>query len=1141
MLNSFATVDVPLSPAQALRVNEVCDRFEAAWKAAGPGEPGPRIEDHLADAPEAGRALLLRHLILLDVDYRRLRGEKPAAPEYADRFPSLGRHFLAEAIAPPTQESDPVPEGPVTPRPGGDEVSQVATTVLTPPFEPQLRSDRYVIRRYHAHGGIGEVWLADDAEIGRQVALKRLRHKREGQQERFLVEAQITGQLEHPGIVPVHDLGVDKDGRPFYVMSFIHGRTLKEVLDEYHAGGATSGDSREVQFARLLEVFVKVCQAVAYAHHRGVVHRDLKPDNVMLGPFGEALVLDWGLAKVRNQPEPGAGLPPVHPTYSSGSTATEAGTVMGSPSYMPPEVAEGRAAGADDQTDVYLLGATLYHILTGSPPRQGSSHQEMVELARTVTPPPPRRLKADVPRALEAICQKAMTRRKQERYGSALALAQDVERYLAGAPVSVYREPLPVRAWRWCRWHRRALTRAATAALGLAVVAVAAVVVHEVRQGAEQKVREAQARAAQAERDAAEAEAKNKEAERQTEQRRRREQARLDLGTFRRLAEERYFHAPGATPVGEAIRSADGRRLAYFDSGRGQKAAREAVELADRLGREMDELGMRDDRAALDKELHDLLLVMAQARTRQSPGRKAAVEILDSLKRAEDLRGPSLSVCRLRARCYRALGEAARAGEEEGRAKGLAPTPLDHFLQAEEYRARAFEPAETSGDDLAWRPSPELLDKALAEYRLALWDEPNHFWCHLQLGRCYLARDQGPEALEALGTCIALRPEAPWGYSARGLALGLMRRYDEGEADLERALARDPKFHPARLHRGVLAWLQGKSEQALDDFAAVLNLPEDQRLTEAAYYRGKLRVQRREYAEALVDFDRVAKDDPSFRLVYLSRAQVHFLRGDDSRGLTDLTTFLDLGRTKPFDPKDPQLLARRGRLLTGLVPRWGLSPADTVAKLKLAREELRAAQRLGERSAELFDDLGSVAELLARVEPRPGAWDEALAAYQQSLATAAPDLAVKVHTKRGWIYAQSLDPPQYDKARDDFAAALRLGPTHADAHAGLGFVRALQKALSEALHEAAEALCHGSDDYLLLHNVACVYAVLSQIDEGQAKPHQDLAMDLLRRAVALWRQGGTGLSEVEAIRWDPALRPLSRRPDFQKLVTEEGP
>jgi serine/threonine-protein kinase len=211
--------------------------------------------------------------------------------------------------------------------------------VQPPSFRPQLRSERYVVSGFHARGGVGEVWMAEDAEIGRTVALKRLRPNREALKDRFLLEAQVTGQLEHPGIVPVHDLGIDQEGRPFYVMSFVHARTLKDVLAEHHGDVRPGAESREVESARLLEIFVKVCHAVAYAHHRGVLHRDVKPENIMLGPFGEVLVLDWGMAKLRCQPQPAEGSRPVQLTGSSGSTETEAGTVLGSPPYMPPEAA----------------------------------------------------------------------------------------------------------------------------------------------------------------------------------------------------------------------------------------------------------------------------------------------------------------------------------------------------------------------------------------------------------------------------------------------------------------------------------------------------------------------------------------------------------------------------------------------------------------------------------------------------------------------------------------------------------------------------------------------------------------------------------------------------------------------------------
>ena len=219
--------------------------------------------------------------------------------------------------------------------------------------------------------------------------------------------------------MPVHDLGVDDKGRPFYVMTFIHGSTLKKAIDEYHAAKPTDKEPPEVKLCKLLEIFVKICQTIAYAHSRGVIHRDLKPDNVMIGAYGETLVIDWGLAKLRGQPEGTGSLSPVRLSYGKDSSQTQHGVVMGSPQYMAPEVAEGLGAVADERTDLYLLGATLYAILTGKAPRHGGSHTEIIQLAKTVPPPPPRQIKKDVPRTLDAICQKAMAHRKEERYGSA--------------------------------------------------------------------------------------------------------------------------------------------------------------------------------------------------------------------------------------------------------------------------------------------------------------------------------------------------------------------------------------------------------------------------------------------------------------------------------------------------------------------------------------------------------------------------------------------------------------------------------------------------------------------------------------------------------------------------------------------------
>jgi tetratricopeptide (TPR) repeat protein/tRNA A-37 threonylcarbamoyl transferase component Bud32 len=321
-----------------------------------------------------------------------------------------------------------------------------------------------------------------DGSLGREVALKELRPDRAdpGFWGRFVREAQVTGQLEHPGIVPVYEVGRrPEDNQPFYTMRFVRGRTLKDAIAAYHQR-SKSKEAGPLELRELLGAFVQVCQAVGYAHSRGVLHRDLKPHNVALGDYGEVMVLDWGLAKVLS--EPGAagadastlGLP-VAPTAEQ--EPTQAGAVLGTPPYMAPEQAGGRLDLIDARTDVYGLGAVLYHLLTGEPPFGGKDTPEV--LGRVLSDPPrrPRELIGDVPRALEAVCLQALAKRREDRYPSAKALAEEVVRWLADAPVSAYRDPLTVQLTRWARRHRTAVTTGAalllTAALALAVGLVA--------------------------------------------------------------------------------------------------------------------------------------------------------------------------------------------------------------------------------------------------------------------------------------------------------------------------------------------------------------------------------------------------------------------------------------------------------------------------------------------------------------------------------------------------------------------------------------------------------------------------------------------------------------------------------------------
>jgi serine/threonine-protein kinase len=338
---------------------------------------------------------------------------------------------------------------------------------------------RYRPLRFLDRGGLGELYIALDEELRREVALKRLR--RQGQWDReqqtcFLVEAEITGKLEHPGVVPVYGMGRDAQGQPYYAMRFIRGQTLDQAVEEFHrvkTAGQTAGD-RSLAFQKLVRSILSVCQTVAYAHSRRVIHRDIKPQNIMLGKYGENLLVDWGLAKLLRQPENAA--PSAEDSVSVVVAAkveqTAAGRIKGSPAYMSPEQAAGKVEEVRTASDIYSLGATLYKLLTGLPPVQGQTLSEILEKVKAGHFPPPRQVNPAVPPALEAVCLKAMRLRPQDRYASALALAEDIEHWLADEPVSAGREPLAVRA-RW--WLRRHQTGATAAVVGLVVTVVAAV------------------------------------------------------------------------------------------------------------------------------------------------------------------------------------------------------------------------------------------------------------------------------------------------------------------------------------------------------------------------------------------------------------------------------------------------------------------------------------------------------------------------------------------------------------------------------------------------------------------------------------------------------------------------------------------
>lgn len=271
--------------------------------------------------------------------------------------------------------------------------------------EPDFSATKYKFVKELGRGGMGVVCLAEDRELDRLVAIKVLNTPdiSEDLRTRMIREAQIIARLEHPGIVPVHDVGTLPDGRIFYAMKYVRGSRL----DEYAAQGAPLRD--------LLRKFQSICDAVAFAHAHGVIHRDLKPQNIMIGSFGEVLVLDWGVAKIRDDP------------HSSAFHETMEGTVIGTRHFMSPEQARGEIDQLDERSDIYALGAILYFLLNDQP---------------------------KVSKAANAIVAKAMATVKENRYTSASDLSADIAHLLDDEPVSAYRENAFERTSRWVSKNR---------------------------------------------------------------------------------------------------------------------------------------------------------------------------------------------------------------------------------------------------------------------------------------------------------------------------------------------------------------------------------------------------------------------------------------------------------------------------------------------------------------------------------------------------------------------------------------------------------------------------------------------------------------------------------------------------------------
>lgn len=981
---------------------------------------------------------------------------------------------------------------------------------------PALDGDRYELTDFVARGGIGEVWQADDMRLGRGVALKSLRRGRETMRARFILEAELTGRLEHPGVVPIHDLALDRNDEPYYVMKFVRGRSMKDMIKDYFGkskkkkkkeaqidDAPATVESRQLMFQRLLDSFVSLCETIGYAHQHGIIHRDIKPENVMVGEFGETLVLDWGLAKDKSAPEEKvSSLSDIH--LSSTGTETQAGSVMGSPGYMAPELVEGEAHIADERTDIYLLGASLYEILTSKAPHHSGSLTGMLDRARQGVPDPPKDHNPNAPKVLVAICLKAMQKAREDRYVSAMDVAQDVRRYLAGEPVSAYQENLFEQSIRWAKKHRVMLSRTAAGLVLASVLWFAWSLRSENQQLAAI------------------------------------EQARTDVAQFEKLADEAQYFAATSDRLDDST--------PYYDPAVAQQAADEALKISATWGSQLDGLPLNEMRESVGETLHGLLLITVQSRLSDvgdvdDRAAAATEELRGLLRQAVALKGESTASNRLSAALDQSItsGPAGKDDSKSGTSPALSDetsnrnqTALDHFLNAEELRRRASRSGSTDGDE--WNAHEELLEQAIAGYREAIRLRTSDFWSHFQMGRCYLSLGRYSESVETLGACVALRPDSPWSYSARGLALAMLNRFDEAIADLDRAIELDNEFLPAKLNRGVTYWLAGQRDTAETEFTALLDTADDSQVAEAAYYRAALRWDAGDAAAALADLNTVLAARPKFPAALLLLCRISYLTGEVDQAKQHLNAWLEVNSAdsnttsndSSFDADGWKACYERARFLRRLTS--SSIPAgielDRKKLLTLALAELQEAIKQGGDSAELYSETGSVLELF-------GAAEDAYAAYSKSLAIKPDDDALLV--KRGWLQALRLG--NGDGAIADFEAALKANPENAEAHSAHGFLLALRNPSADAEQAALRAILHGAGDYLILHNVACIYAELAVALPDESAAYEQSALDILERGLQLWKKGNrSGPNAIQLASQESSFRNLSKRPSFKTLL-----
>jgi tetratricopeptide (TPR) repeat protein len=942
-----------------------------------------------------------------------------------------------------------------------------ATTV----GRPTSAGQRFRILRPHARGGLGEVFVAHDEELHREVALKEIQQRHADDSDsraRFLLEAEITGGLEHPGIVPVYGLGAYADGRPYYAMRFIRGDSLKDAIERFHQADVPGRDpgERALALRGLLRRFIDVCNAVAYAHARGVLHRDLKPGNVMLGPYGETLVVDWGLAKAVGRPEGVASTAEgtLRPTTASDSAPTQVGSALGTPAYMSPEQAAGRLDLLGPASDVYSLGATLYQLLTGRPPFAREDVGALLHQVQRGEFAPPRQVQSSIPPALEAICLKAMALRPEERYASPQALADDLEHWLADEPVRAYREPLGARLGRWRRRHRPLVAGVSAAALVALLLGGAGAFwlveqAAELRRGVEAALagateRQQQARWAEAEAVLEQAQARLGEGGPQDLQQRL-AQARADLGLVRRLDAARLT---AATMV-------EGK-WDYAGAEQDYAAAFGQAQLG-RPGDAVAAVAARLRRSAIQPQLVAALDDWASCTFSESRRAwlLAVARRADPDRWRDRLRDPRLW------QQPAALERLARQAKLTELSPQLVMT-LARVLAAQ------------GGDAVP------LLTAAQARH-------PQDFWLNFGLGLVLQARKQAGEAVGYYRAALALRPNTSAVYNNLGVALQAKGDLDGAIACYRKALAINPRYAQALNNLGTALADKGELDRAVACYQQALAL--DPKLAPAHYNLGHDLQAKGDLDGAIACYRKALASDPGYAPAHMGLGNALKDKGQLDGAIACYQKALAI------DPKDAKVHYNLGNVLQAKGDQDGAivcfqkalainpkyAPAHTNLGIALgARGRLDEASACFQKALALDPKHAKAHYNLGKALQAKGQLDGAIACYQKALAIN-PRYAL-AHTGLGIALA---DKGELDLAIACFQKALALDPKHAYAHTNLGIALKARGDLDRAIACHRRALAIDPRLASAHCNLGNALRAKGQIDEAMASYQKALALD----------------------------------------------